>query len=109
MVTSIKLCLTQIKRGFNEKSHYLVNYKTLFKTTHNNSYQREKFISIDLTLLTNQNVTQAYVNNYDIMFEEAKSIVIKQGKNHTSCYQQLRIGGGCCSLAKISPKKFHKV
>ena len=109
MVTSIKLCLTHIKPGFNEKSHYLVNYKTLFKTTRNNSYQREKLISIDLTLLTNQNVTQAYVNNYDIMFEEAKSIVIKQGKNHTSCYQQLKIGGGCCSPAKISPKKFHKV
>ena len=114
-VTSIRLCLTHIKRDFNEKVHYLVNYKTLFKTTRKNSHQREKFISIYLTLLTfnftglNHSVTHAYVNNYDIIFEEAKSMVIKQGKNQTSCYQKLRIGGGCCSSEKIRPKKFHEV
>ena len=113
-VTSIRLCLRHIKRDFNEKIYYLVNYKT-FKTTRKNSHQRERFISIHLTLLTfnftglNHSVTQAYVNNYDIIFEETKSIVIKQEKNETSCYQKLRIGGGCCSPEKISPKKFHKV
>ena len=57
----------------------------------------------------NHSVTHDYVNNYDIMFEETKSIVIKQEKNQTSCYQKLRIRGGCCSAEKISPKKFHKV
>ena len=57
----------------------------------------------------NHSVTQACVNNYDIILEEIKCVVIKQGKNQTSCYQKLRIGGGCCSPEKISLKKFHKV
>ena len=85
----------------------------MFKTTRKNSYQQERFISIYLTLLTfnftglNHSVTQAYVNNYDIMFEEGKSMVIKEEKNQTSCHQKLRIGGGCCSPEKISPKKYN--
>ena len=67
---------------FNEKIHYLVNYKILFKITHNKSYQPEKkkekkHLNLSINFIgLNCSVILAYVYDYDIISEEAKNMII---------------------------------